>query len=263
MFSTRRVPLLAALALGAAFALPAGSLAEQTRDVDLREPLAAGTTIEVDDVNGSIAVDATSGRDVTVHAHASGGDTDPGPVVRTIKSGNRLVICAVFPGDDSDQSGTCSHHGHSGPYHHDRLRVDLRVSVPSGAPVVARNVNGSIKATGLDAAVDATGVSGGIVITTSATANASTVNGSIQARFSGRGDSKFNAVNGAVNLMVPKDADATFTAESLNGAISADGVELSAQNGSFVGHTANATLGGGHGRIAVHTVNGTIHLERR
>ncbi len=263
MFSTRHAPLLAAIALGAAFALPPPGLAEQTRDVDLHEALASGVTVEVDDINGTIVAESIRGRDITVHAHASGSDGDPGPVVRTVKTGNRLLICAVFPGDDSDQSGACSRHGHSGPYHHDHLRVDLRVGVPSGATVVARNVNGSIKATGLDAAVDATDVSGGIVLETSATANASTVNGSIQARFSGRGNARFNAVNGTVDLIVPKDADATFSAETLNGAISADGVELAAQNGAFVGHTANATLGAGHGRIAVHTVNGTIHLERR
>jgi len=263
MFSTCRAPLLAALALGAAFALPAAGVAQQTRDVDLREALTAGATVEVDDVNGSIAVERTSGGDVTVHGHASNGDSDPGPVVRAIKTGNRLVICAVFPGDDSDQSGTCSRHGHRGPYHHDHLRVDLRVGVPGGAPIVARNVNGSIKATGLDAAVDATSVSGAIVIATRATANASTVNGSIQAHFSGREDARFNAVNGTIDLIVPHDADATFRAETLNGAISAEGIDLSTQNGQFVGHTATATLGAGHARISAHSVNGTIHLERR
>jgi hypothetical protein len=256
----RLVPPLTLLALGVALTVPRAALADRTRDVDLREPLAAGVTVEIDDVNGTIVAEPTTGGDVTVHAHASTDDADPGPVVRAVKTGNRLVICAVFPGDD--QSGTCSHHGGNG-MNNGRFRVDLRVGVPHRAPVVARNVNGSIHATGLDAPVDASSVSGAVVIATSANANASTVNGSIVAHFSGRDDARFNSVNGPIDLIVPRNADATFRAETLNGAISADGVTLATQNGQFVGHTATATLGSGRARISAHAVNGTIRLERR
>ncbi|MBC5799292.1 MAG: DUF4097 family beta strand repeat protein [Candidatus Eremiobacteraeota bacterium] len=260
MPSTRLVPALALLGFGAALNLPQAALADRTRDVDLREPLAAGVAVEIDDVNGSIVARPTTGRDVTVHAHASSGEADPGTVVRAVKSGNRLVICAVFPGDA--QSGSCSHNGGNG-INNGRFRVDLRVGIPSGTPVFARNVNGSIHATGFASPVDASSVSGAVVIATSANANASTVNGSIEAHFSGREDARFNAVNGPIDLIVPASADATFRAETLNGAISADGVALDTQAGQFVGHTATATLGAGRARISAHAVNGTIRLERR
>ncbi|MDQ2908114.1 MAG: hypothetical protein M3R44_02050 [Candidatus Eremiobacteraeota bacterium] len=254
----RGLPLLILIAI-AVWSAPA--LAERTRDVDLRAPLSSGATLEIDDVNGSIAVTPTAGGNVMVHAHASTDGADPGPVVRTSRSGNRLIVCAVFPGDEGSDANGCSHNHMGG--NDDHFRVDLRVGVPRGIAVDAHNVNGPVSATGLGGIVNVSDVNGAITIRTKSNAGASNVNGAIEANFSPRGNARFTTVNGPVTLIVPTGADATFRADTLSGAISSDGVDLSTHNGQFVGHSATATLGAGHARISVHTVNGAVRLERR
>ncbi len=251
-----------AFLMAAAIACPLAVRAERMHEVDVQHAIAAGQTLEVDDIVGSIVAEPSSGRTVTVHARATADTGDPGSVVRVTETGDRVVVCAVFPGDDSGSDGNCSHHD-SGAAHDQRLHIDLRVGVPRGISLAANDIMGSITATRLDAPVNASNVSGAIVIATSATARAATVNGSIDARFNGRGNARFTSVNGAITLSVPRDADATFHAETLNGPISASGVSLSTQSGQFVGHSADVTLGNGKGRIDAHTVNGPIRLERR
>ncbi len=257
--STRVVRAISLIAVTTAFSWGVPALADQTRNVDLREAIGAGATLEIDDVNGAIVATPTHGNTVTVHAHATTtGSEDPGPVVRTSRQGNRLVVCAVFTGN-SDATGCSRTDG--GNVHH--LTIDLTVGVPRGVRVEAHNVNGAIRATKLEGPVDASDVNGTVTLGTNDTASASTVNGAIHAQFSGRGDTSFKTVNGGVDLVVPANADATFHAETLSGAISSSGVNLTLTSGQFVGHSATATLGAGRGHISVHTIDGNVRLERR
>src|SRR5438128_1400344 len=84
--------------------------------------------------------------------------------------------------------------------------VDFTVQVPAGIGLVARTVNGSVDADGLRSDTDASTVNGSVNVTTTGTARASTVNGSIRAEMgqaAWSNGAKFSTVNGDVTLRMP------------------------------------------------------------
>jgi len=135
--------------------------------------------------------------------------------------------------------------------------VDLDSISTVNGDVEIIGVNGMVKAETVNGSLTASNLVGDV--------NLETVNGSIKAEFDQLGDGQrvsADAVNGKIILLIPSDASARVTAETVNGSIDADDFGLEPEKG-FVGRDLSGEIGGGDARITLDTVNGSIRISER
>ncbi|MCL4846314.1 MAG: DUF4097 family beta strand repeat protein [Acidobacteria bacterium] len=226
--------------------------------------VAPGQTFEVRGVNGSIAVEPASGALVELVARKTGRRDDPASVsIEVVEHAGGVTVCAVYPSTGSGEN-RCAPRGEGRMNVRDNdVQVDFEVRLPAGVDLLARTVNGSVKAEGLGARVDISTVNGSVVVATEGLAQAKTVNGSVTARV-GRADWEgalaFSAVNGAVTVHLPDDVSASVRAKTVNGSISTD-FPLTVQ-GRVDRRRLDGTIGAGGRTLDLKTVNGSIRLKR-
>lgn len=142
-------------------------------------------------------------------------------------------------------------------------RVDYRVSLPRGARVEVKNVNGRIEVDGVAGPVKAETVNGSVDVTGAASAvDASAVNGSVEvqlARVDPAGRSELSTTNGSVRLTLPRDASADVEARTVNGRVGCD-FDLADSRKSR--RKIEGRIGTGGARFELGTVNGSVHIDR-
>jgi DUF4097 and DUF4098 domain-containing protein YvlB len=247
-------------------ALLLSALGAQLRDPDaFRQdtPLAAGRTVRVHNVNGSVTVSRGSGDRVEVRAEKQVRRGDPGSVrivQRTAANGD-LVVCALWHEAECTDDGIRG--GRTRRNTRDEVTVAFAVRVPDGVHVALHTVNGGVAADGVTGMVDAETVNGSIAVrSTGGPVRAETVNGSIRATLGalGRDDLRYKAVNGSITLELPADANAALVLETVNGSVSTD-FPVTVQ-GRLSRKSLRGTVGNGGRRIEASTVNGSITLRR-
>ncbi|HEX6738407.1 MAG TPA: DUF4097 family beta strand repeat-containing protein [Vicinamibacteria bacterium] len=245
--------------LGLALALGAGA-----QDFKWSGRLAAGQTLEIKGVNGSIVAEGGSG-EAEVTAVKSARKSDPAGVeVKVIEHSGGITICALYPSPSFGRSNSCApgDEGHMSTRDND-VKVDFTVRVPAGVRFAGRTVNGKVEANDLPADAEAETVNGGIELTAAGNVRAETVNGSIRAR-GGRSDWKgtvdFETVNGSITVELPADTNLEFDAETVNGSIETD-FALSSQGRRTRRHLSG-TIGNGGRRMQLETVNGSIAIRK-
>jgi len=145
--------------------------------------------------------------------------------------------------------------------------VSYELTVPGDVSLDSiETVNGEIKIQAVSGKIKASTVNGGLdVENLRGDVNLETVNGSVSADFERlTGDQRVDAeaVNGKIVLMLPADASARVTAETVNGSIDAEDFGLEPEKG-FVGRDLSGDIGGGSARISLDTVNGSIQLKKK
>ena len=256
-----------AAALVAGLLLPAAaSTSAATREGEAfqwKRALAAGKTIEIKGVNGDITASRATGKDVEVEATKRAKKSDPDEVtIEVIEHEGGVTICAKYPTSD-DRENECApgDGGHMNVRDND-VQVNFEVRVPAGVRLVARTVNGEIEADGMGGPVEARTVNGGVSISTTGYADATTVNGSITASM---GSAKwpdglsFTTVNGTIRLTLPPGINADVDAQTVNGSIDTD-FPVTVQ-GKFSKRRLRGTIGKGGQRLDLETVNGGITLR--
>jgi hypothetical protein len=242
-------------------ALLAAAVSPGARDLAIPAPkhwtwrgsLPEDAFIDVRGVTGDIrALPSENGR-VEVSARF---EETSGIDVRVTETPAGLIVCAVRKG-----SQACPAEPGTGP----AGRVDYDLRVPRGVKLIARTVNGGIQADSLASDVQATTINGGVVISTSGTAEASTVNGSIVAKLLRpfwRKAPQFSAVNGRISILIPPNVKTAIKAETRNGRIVNS---LSAFRGSATEQKLEGTVGtgGGCNPLIIRTINGPIELKQR
>lgn len=225
--------------------------------------MAAGQLIEIKGVNGGIRAESTASKDVEIIAEKTGYRDDPAGVrIEVVDNGNGTTICAVYPAK-SGRVNECRP-GNSGRMNTDNndVKVQFTVRVPAGVRFIGRTVNGSVQAIHLSADVEAHTVNGKIAVSTSATALADTVNGSIHATM-GNGawirSRKFTTVNGSIEVDLPGNACADLDASTVHGQITTD-FPLTV-HGRFMDRSVRGTLGTGGHELKINTINGNITLR--
>lgn len=229
--------------------------------------LTRGQLIEIKGINGSIRAEGTDGDDVEVIAEKSGRRFDPADVeIAVVDNGNGSTVCAVYPSKHGISPRTSSdcRPGSGGRLStgNNDVKVEFTVRVPNGVRFIGRTVNGSIQAVHLGADVEARTVNGKINVTTTGTALAETVNGSIHAALgSAAGDTarKFRTVNGSIELELSGDVNAAFAASTVNGHIDSDFPIT--MHGHFMNRHVHGTVGCGGQELRISTVNGSITLR--
>lgn len=224
--------------------------------------VAAGRTVEIRGVNGSIQAMGGTGDQVEIVATRRGRRSDPDSVqIRTVEHDGGVTVCALYPSSDPALPNEClpGGKGRMNSKNND-VNVAFVVKVPAGVRLFARTVNGAIDASALSADVDAETVNGSVKIETSGVARAQTVNGSVQAamgRADWASDLEFRTVNGSIHVTLPATASTTVDAETVNGRIVSD---FAVTGSTVTRRRLKGTIGQGGRGMSLETVNGSIHL---
>ncbi len=263
----RRMAVLAlALALAAWAPLPGTSRSgPEDRDWNWSGRVDSGDAIEIKGINGEISAELARGNEVEVEARLHGRDDDPDEIEMVVlEHDNGVTICAVYPSEDRDEPNECRPGGRGRMnVKNNDVSVDFVVRVPAGVHFIGRTVNGDVEAFGLEGDVKAYTVNGGVDITTTGLAHASTVNGSItvsMGRADWQGSMDFSTVNGSVTLEFPGDLDCEVSVSTVNGHISSD-YPLTV-HGRFSPRHVKGTIGDGGRDLVVKTVNGSVQIRR-
>ncbi|HEX8335799.1 MAG TPA: DUF4097 family beta strand repeat-containing protein [Pyrinomonadaceae bacterium] len=236
----------------------------QAAEFRWREPLAAGRTIEIRGINGSVSAEPAAGGEVEVVAVRRARRSDPEEVrIEVVRHGDGVLICAVYP-NQGGEPNTCELNNSRSQVRDNDTSVNFTVRVPAGVNFNGRTVNGEVRALELGADVDAKTVNGAINVSTAGFARAATVNGSITASM-GRADwplgLEFKTVNGSITLNLPASLSARVEAKTLNGEITSDFPMT--VTGSFSRRRLSGTIGGGGDRqLTLETVNGSVQIRR-
>ena len=225
----------------------------------------AGRTLEIKGVNGEITATGASGAEVQVVARKTSKKNDLASVkLQVVEHAGGVTICAVYPTPAGKAANECApgRDGRMNTSNND-VKVDFEVRVPRGVKLVARTVNGAVRATGLTADAETYTVNGGVRVETTGLARASTVNGSIDAKM-GRsnwtGTLEFSTVNGTVEVTMPGSVDAEVSASMVNGSFESDW-PLTVK-GKWGPKKVNGTIGRGGRELELSTVNGNIELRQ-
>lgn len=251
---------------GAATSKPASTSSVEKRAGEAFQwsrAIPAGKAIEIKGVNGDIAASRAAGKEVEVRATKRAWKSDPQEVmIEVIEHEDGVTICAKYPAVHGKEN-VCApgDKGRMNTQNND-VRVDFEVRVPAGVRLIARTVNGEVRAEDLESPVDAATVNGSVRVSTLGYASAETVNGSIAATL---GDAAwteplwFNTVNGAISLTLPAGLDAEVRAETMNGVIHSD-FPLTVR-GKISRNRLQGSIGKGGRRLDLETVNGNISLR--
>jgi hypothetical protein len=225
--------------------------------------VAAGKTITIHGISGTIHAERATGGSVEVVAHRIGHRSDPNEVqIQVVPSDAGVKICAVYPTGGNDCQGG-SNSGDNDRNNHNDVQVNFIVKVPAQVNFVAHNVNGDVEILDILGDAKAHTVNGNVKVTASESVEAHTVNGNITATVSGATANKgmgFHTVNGSIDLTLPGSASAHVKANTVNGGMNTD-FPITVQ-GEFGQRSLSGAIGSGGPEINMNTVNGSIRLHR-
>jgi DUF4097 and DUF4098 domain-containing protein YvlB len=221
--------------------------------------LAPNGRVEINNVNGKIAVEPSAGNSVEVVA------------VKTARAASsetaKQALERVEIEDQSSREAvrvSTKIARTSGWMHRGGVSVSYTVRVPANAEVKFTTVNGGVELTGLGGAVTAETTNGGIVArNVSGAIVAGTTNGGVDVDLArvAEGGARLECTNGGIKLRLPQDARASISASVTNGGIDTGGLRLETTESSrrrLVGR-----LNGGGPSIRIEGTNGGITINSR
>jgi len=252
----------------------------ETPDFDWSKKLRPGQVLEIHGVNGAIEARGVSGSQAHVSAVKTSKRCDPDEVRIEVNETDRgIAICAIYPNQHGHANTTCgvsrredADDDDSGDDKGDDdwdhrgcdVNVHFTVEVPDGVELEAQTVNGGVTVDQVDGRVDARTVNGSLTVATDDVATARTVNGSIDVRIGQPrwdGELEFQTVNGSIVLHAPKKISGRLEAQTMNGRIETDFPITTTSSFSRQRQHITGTIGdGGHGRMKLQTLNGSIRL---
>lgn len=207
--------------------------------------VACGQTVTVEGVNGSIHAASWDGDHVEVIARKSG-DTSANDVrIEVTNYDGGIAVRALYPED------------------HRETRVEFTVRIPAGVRFSGRTVNGEIRAESLRADVEAYAINGPIHISTTGSAQARTVNGSIHASLGAvhwNAQREFSVVNGSIEVGLSRRAGVRVHASTIRGGIASD--FHFPVRGGYLGKTLRGVIGTSGPELKLTAVNGNIVLRQ-
>jgi DUF4097 and DUF4098 domain-containing protein YvlB len=240
-------------------------LSLEERDWSWSGRIERGKAIEIKGINGDVRAEIGSGNEVEVSARLHGKKDDPDVVqMEVVEHSGGVTICAVYPSKDEDEPNECRPGGRGRMnVKNNDVQVDFTIKVPAGVNFVGRTVNGEVDAHGIEGDVKAFTVNGGIDVSATGLAEATTVNGSITVsmqRADWDGTLDFTTVNGSVTLEMPADLNCDLSVATVNGHIDSD--YPITVDGRFSPRHLKGTIGEGGRSLVVKTVNGSVQIRR-
>ncbi len=263
--------ILCVLAVTAAVASCSRGHTYPPRNFTWSGDITPGATVKVRNIDGAIAILASTTNKLTVDAVIV--NAAPHAVeVKQAMSGNDVVFCTLLGVHTDD---TCTEgegkKGHSTTFspwtlfnRHHPITVRYTMHVPSGVTVDVETVNGRIAAQNIAGNVKAETVNGDVVVsTTNGTVNAETVNGSIiasMAQLPDSGDVHLETVNGSITSLIPEGIGGSISLENANGALTANYPHTTTDSADK--HHLRIKLDEGPRRVRLETVNGSVNLTK-
>ncbi len=237
------------------------SQADETERFEQTYPLSANGRVAVSNVNGSIAVEVWDRNEVKLQ-YVKTADTKENLAEVEVRIDARADLFSVETNFDQWKRSDAKQRNRNA-----KFEIEYRLTVPRNAILnEIETVNGSVSIVGAGNLTKASSVNGQVRATNlRGTADLSTVNGTVDADFDQlQAGSKISlsTVNGAVNLVVPSDANATVKADTLNGQISND-FGLPVRKGEYIGRDLYGKIGSGDVRIRLNSVNGGLSVKRK
>lgn len=290
----RFIAAFAGLLWALLFAPPLAAL-EQSETVTRSFTLAAVSgqrTLVVDNVSGSIDIEAASGDTVQLTLKqtyiarnaAEMARARQEVVLEVTEDPGRLELVQGGPWrcrsrDKAKHGDCCCGHDDRGDRRYE-VRFDWTLKVPKNLDLEVDNVNeGAIRIAGVAGRLDVDHVNDDVtLVRVAGEIDAKTVNGELKVDFAAlpAGDCRFGTVNGDIELAFPRGLGAELSFATLNGEVFTDfPFELGKlpptsarsksgkRNHHDLGGTTAATLGGGGYGLACETVNGDITIRER
>lgn len=250
------------LTLAAAVAAP---LLAQQPDVHLQKTLAAGSTVNVQNLSGDVHVIAGSGTTVEINGYKHGSRRDFDEItLQVVDSPDGITVCPMLRNRDMECTATGLRvHDHDDDYDGD-LDIDIEVRLPKSMRVSAHSVSGDVSVSAAEGDVRAGSVSGDVAMDhLRATAvHAASVSGDIDVgidALTGSGDLTFKSVSGNVTVTLPQGLDADVEMRSVSGELDTDFPMT--LNGRMDRHSLGARIGRGGRALEVTTVSGDVRLR--
>ena len=263
MTNSAKTFTLAVAAVALILAVPAAA-----RDLPYQEsvretfPLSPGGVFALENVNGSVTIEAWDGNEVVIDAQKR---SDSRTCLEALRlefdaTPRRVFVKAHFPDsrcreDDPRREGR------------GQTQVEFNVRVPRSAQLdEVKLVNGSLLVDGVEGGVKASSVNGRVTgRRLTGSVYLSTVNGAVQGEFPFLGSSDrvdLRSVNGAVQLSLASGAGARVKTTTTNGSIRND-AGLPVTRGRYVGSTMEGKIGNGAAEVSLRTVNGAINVSTK
>jgi DUF4097 and DUF4098 domain-containing protein YvlB len=216
--------------------------------------LAGQTRFRLEGVSGNVDVAASTSANTIVIAGVrrvtsdSAEDAQAGLQVlevRVSEGPDVLLVRTIQPQDSGDRD----------------YIVNYRITLPRNLAVIVNNVNGNIEIDSINNRVTVASVNGGVDLRRIVgSATVVLVNGAIEGRITLPTDGTIDlqTVNGAIDLEIPQNTSARFSASVANGTVTVSNLDLRVSTSTPT--SVEGTLGGGRGTIALLTVNGTIEV---
>lgn len=220
-------------------------------------PADAIRSVKVDEVDGSLKVQAGDAKQIVLVAHVKSRGIAPtreenSGYFKTEISGDTLRI------GQRRKRAHVSFPFVRGP----RLQIDYTLQVPRTVSLDLKTVNGRIAARGVDGENNFTTVNGAIELETSGTNEvfAKTVNGSVRAKFlSDFRGAKLKTVNGRVAAILPSNASFSCDLSQVNGDFEASfPLSIHSHPGS---RRVSGDVNGGQYALRITTVNGDVQVQ--
>ena len=246
--------------LAAVLILSAAAPAAAQEKWNWHKVIPAGKTIEIKGIIGDITATPASGNEVEVVATKKGRRYDASSVkIEAVEHAGGVTICAIYDDDDD-----CDEGGRSGNSHDNDTRVDFEVRVPRNVLFEGRTVIGDIEASGLSADVNASSVTGNVIVSTSGLVEAGTVSGSIRARMGRTNFDRldFRTVSGDIVLEMPSDLNTDISFTTVSGDVTSDWAIQMRSGSTSPGRRVRGTIGKGGRQISLSTVSGDVELKK-
>lgn len=243
---------------GAALLAASAAIADVTEEVTMSFRLEPGGRISLENINGDVVITGGTGDAVEITALKKANSQEYLDGIEILVDATEDVIRIDTKHPDSSGFWDWGDHGGGS--------VTYRLSVPANVNLdTIESVNGEIRISGVLGIVKAETVNGGIEATDlSDSTRLETVNGTVDAEFASLSGSQrvdCETVNGKVAVSLPANADASISAETVNGGIDGDDFGLETNKG-FVGRDLRGELGNGSARVNLSTVNGAIKIRK-
>ncbi|NKB89507.1 MAG: DUF4097 family beta strand repeat protein [Acidobacteria bacterium] len=258
----KSIVALAALAASPAFAF---SAQEAEEEFNWAGSVARGDHIEIQNLNGPIAAEYTSGDRVEVVAYKEGPRDHIEEVdIEVVEHANGVTICSVYPNRDG-RSNVCGPGDDANLNNNgkNKTRVTFTVRVPAGVDLIADTMNGRVTTDDMQSNLRLETMNGAITADSTGWIHAETMNGAVDVAMGSAdwtGGLELSSMNGSIEVALPGSADVDVDAETMNGRVTSDfdGVEI---RGRRKNH-ANGTIGSGGRDLDLSTMNGSIRIRR-
>lgn len=215
-------------------------------------PIAAGGSVSVNNVNGTVKIVTWNRNEVDVTA------------VKTANTESGLKNCTIDVFATSNRVEVKTKYDSSW-FNKNGASVEYTISVPKGTRIdKAETVNGDVNISDTGAEVRASTVNGSVhAYGASGDLKISTVNGSVHASVARTDHAvSMESVNGSVELTLPGNADATIEASTVNGNAS-NAFGLSVDRPKYgPGAKIRGKIGSGRANVKLSSVNGSVDIRK-